>query len=272
MEKMLIIDLETQSFPVESGIYEVACLAVENYKIVDKLYLGKEIEGYKGERIYGFGFHDISEDNESIEAFKNFVSKYNYPMVAHNCPFDKKFLTYYEWLPDDYPSYCSMRAIRNANKELESYKLKNLINFYKISEKPRHTALSDTESLFELLDTVKPTVWIPVGTRNRTGNIKPKARELEDINLNIETTQKLIGENICFTGKSKYNRVTMEEIAIKNGAEISKNVIGSTTMLVVGLDAGSKLDKAQEKGISIISDDEFMNILNLSDVQIVGEV
>jgi len=32
-------------------------------------------------------------------------------------------------------------------------------------------------------------------------------------------------------------------------------------MLVVGLDAGSKLDKAQEKGISIISDDEeFMQM------------
>jgi len=34
-------------------------------------------------------------------------------------------------------------------------------------------------------------------------------------------------------------------------------------MLVVGLDAGSKLDKAQERGISIISDEEFMQMLNL---------
>ena len=83
--------------------------------------------------------------------------------------------------------------------------------------------------------------------------------------------QKLIGENVCFTGKSTYNRVTMEEIAIKNGAEISRNVTGNTTMLVVGLDAGSKLDKAQEKGISIISDEEFMNILDLSNVQIEGD-
>lgn len=271
MDKMILIDLETQYFTVESGIYEVACLVVENYKIVDKLYLGKEVEGYTGEKAYGFGFHDISEDEETIENFKNFISKYNYPIVAHNCPYDRKFLTYYDWIPSDYPAYCSMRAIRNENKGLTSYKLKYLIDVYEINEKPLHTAMSDTESLFELLNKVRPSTWIPVGVegkRTRKPYTKPKPRELNDINLNIETTQKLIGENICFTGKSQFTRVTMEEIAIKNGAEISGNVTGNTTMLVVGLDAGSKLDKAQEKGISIISDEEFMKILNLENVKI----
>ncbi|WP_260508333.1 hypothetical protein [Listeria booriae] len=40
MDNMILIDIETQSFNVESGIYEVACLVVENYNIVDSLYLG----------------------------------------------------------------------------------------------------------------------------------------------------------------------------------------------------------------------------------------
>ncbi len=40
MEKMVLVDLETQNFSVESGIYEVACLAIVNYEIVDSLYLG----------------------------------------------------------------------------------------------------------------------------------------------------------------------------------------------------------------------------------------
>lgn len=53
----------------------------------------------------------------------------------------------------------------------------------------------------------------------------------------------------------------MQEIAIINGAKISNNIQSSTTMLVVGEDAGSKLDKAQEKEIIIISDDEFMEMV-----------
>lgn len=160
-------------------------------------------------------------------------------------------------------------SIRIANKELNSYKLSHLVSHYKINKKSNHTALADVESLFELLKVVQPQNWTEVG--KRINSKKEKPRELSDIDLNIETTQKLIGENVCFTGKSTYNRVTMEEIAIKNGAEISRNVTGNTTMLVVGLDAGSKLDKAQEKGISIISDEEFMNILDLSNVQIEGD-
>ncbi|WP_311774319.1 BRCT domain-containing protein [Listeria booriae] len=66
---------------------------------------------------------------------------------------------------------------------------------------------------------------------------------------------------MCFTGKSRFIRSDMQEIAIINGAKISNNIQSSTTMLVVGEDAGSKLDKAQEKEIIIISDDEFMEMV-----------
>ena len=61
----------------------------------------------------------------------------------------------------------------------------------------------------------------------------------------------------------------MQEIAIKNSAEISQSITKKTSILVVGLDAGSKLDKAQEKDISIISDNEFMQMLNLKDRDII---
>ena len=226
MNKMILLDIETQSFHVESGIYEVACLVVENYKIVDKLYLGKEIEGYQGERKYGFGFKNICQDQQSINTFKKFLDRYSYPIVAHNCPFDKKFLTYYRWIKDAYPAFCS---------------------------------------LYKLLKIIQPKNWHPIGTvyqgNWKWSKIKPRA--LEDIDLEINTTSILACEKVCFTGKSKYPRHTMQEIAIKNGAEISYNITKKTTLLVVGFDAGKKLDKAQEKGISIISDEEFMEMLNL---------
>ena len=47
MNNMILIDLETQDFDVRSGIYEVACLAVEDYRVVDQLYLGKKAFHWK---------------------------------------------------------------------------------------------------------------------------------------------------------------------------------------------------------------------------------
>jgi len=265
LDKMLLIDLETQNFPVETGIYEVACLVVENYEVVDRLYLGKEISGYTGEKRYGFGFYDISQDEEHIRKFKEFLTKYPYPIVAHNCPFDRKFLVYYQWIANDYPAYCSMRAIRMADSTLGSYALHNLVKHYKVCERVDHTAMSDIDNVYKILKLVKPQTWLPVGTQagSKSYPNKVKARALEDIDLKIDTTNILDGEFVCFTGKSDYPRNTMLEIAIKNGAEMSNSITSKTTMLVVGLDAGGKLDKAQEKGISIISDEEFMEMLNL---------
>lgn len=271
VDKMILIDLETQDFSVTSGIYEVACLVIENYEIVDKLYLGKEIPDYKGKRNYGFGFYDISENIKYISKFKELLKKYPYPIVAHNCPFDKKFLLYYQWIKDDYPTYCSMRTIRMSNNKLKSYALQNLIKHYEIAEEVEHNAMSDIENVYKILKLLKPQTWLPVGSSSwKRRYSKVKARSLEDIDLNIDTTNILDGEVVCFTGQSEYPRNTMQEIAIKNGAKISSNITSKTTMLVVGLNAGSKLDKAHDKGISIVLDVEFMKILHLKDKDIIA--
>ena len=239
MNKMILLDIETQSFSVESGIYEVACLAIENYEIVDQLYLGKEIEGYQGERKFGFGFINISQDQQSINTFKEFLNRYPYPIVAHNCPFDKKFLTYYRWIADDYPTFCSMRAIRKE-VSLESYALNYLVQYYGVASNIEHDAMSDVINLYKILKRIKPKTWHPTGTvyRNNWKWFKIKPRALEDIDLKINTTDILACENVCFTGKSKFPRHIMQEIAIKNGAEISNNITSKTTLLVVGLDPG----------------------------------
>jgi DNA polymerase III epsilon subunit-like protein len=269
---MVLIDLETQDFRVETGIYEVACLAVENYEIVDKLYIGKEIPGYTGRKNYGFGFYNISKDEESMNKFKEFMKKYPYPIVAHNCSFDRKFLVYYQWLPEDYPAYCSIRAIKSANNTLDSYALHNLVRYFGVADGVEHTAMSDIENLYRILKIVKPQTWLPLGTngwKNYVPNVKP--RPLAEIDLKIETTTKLKGEVICFTGQSPHPRHLMQEIAIKNGARTVNNITGRTTMLVTGLEPGpKKLAQAKEKSIPIISDDEFLEMLNLKGKNIIA--
>lgn len=65
-------------------------------------------------------------------------------------------------------------------------------------------------------------------------------------------------EAICFTGKSKYNRYTMEQLAREHGAVINNNITSKTTILVIGNRPGSKLDRAYDRGIKLLLDEEFL--------------
>jgi len=40
LDKYILIDIETGSFEVESGIYEVALIVVENKEIIKKFHFG----------------------------------------------------------------------------------------------------------------------------------------------------------------------------------------------------------------------------------------
>lgn len=53
----------------------------------------------------------------------------------------------------------------------------------------------------------------------------------------------------------------MERLAIKNGASIARNITNKTTLLVMGERPGSKLDRAFQKNIEIMMDDEFLLII-----------
>ena len=58
-------------------------------------------------------------------------------------------------------------------------------------------------------------------------------------------------------------REEMEELAEEYGAMVQKSINGKTTILVVGKKPGaSKLDKAKELNVRIISEVEFNNIVD----------
>lgn len=261
MDKFILIDLETQSFMVESGIYEVAALVVENWEVVDKFYLGVIEDEVQINMGYGYGYNDISRDTESISKFKEFIEKYKYPLVAHNGSFDRKFLVYYNWIEENYPFYDSIRAIKYSNSRLLSYSLAHLKDFVGIKTVQTHTAMEDIELTLNILKYFKPEHWTPIGVSTKN---KEKANSLtalkEEFNI---ITDLFLGKNIVFTGKGPYTRNQLIELAKKCGADItSNNITKKTNLLVVGEDAGSKLEKAQSLGIEIISMDDFYHMIN----------
>ena len=70
------------------------------------------------------------------------------------------------------------------------------------------------------------------------------------------------GEKVVLTGTlTKYKRDEASKIIEDNGGKVMSSVSSQTTMVLAGENAGSKLDKARNLGIRIISEEEFEKIL-----------
>ncbi|HNX90949.1 MAG TPA: NAD-dependent DNA ligase LigA [Candidatus Omnitrophota bacterium] len=73
---------------------------------------------------------------------------------------------------------------------------------------------------------------------------------------------KFAGMKIVFTGSlPSIGRSDAQKIVEKEGGEAQSSVSDSTTFVVAGENAGSKLDAARKKGIKIISEDDFLKML-----------
>ncbi len=71
------------------------------------------------------------------------------------------------------------------------------------------------------------------------------------------------GMSIVATGSLKsFTREEIEEAIISNGGKAASSVSKKTTFVVAGENAGSKLAKAEELGIEVISEEEFQRRLN----------
>ena len=94
---------------------------------------------------------------------------------------------------------------------------------------------------------------------------------LEQLGLTLHNEKKdfvtaggLEGQTFLFTGTlSKLKRSDAEEMVEQNGGAILSGVSSKLNYLVVGEDAGSKLEKAKKiNTVKIISEDQFLQLLH----------
>jgi DNA ligase (NAD+) len=93
--------------------------------------------------------------------------------------------------------------------------------------------------------------------------------KLESIGLQLQSSKKqpstgtLNGKSFLFTGSLlKLKRTEAEELVEENGGKILSGVSSKLDYLVVGEDAGSKLEKAKKiASIHIISEDDFLEMI-----------
>ena len=75
-------------------------------------------------------------------------------------------------------------------------------------------------------------------------------------------SQLLKGKTFVFTGAlTQFSRNDAKEMAEAHGGRASGSVSKKTDFIVAGPGAGSKLKKAAELGIPVLSETEFLNML-----------
>ena len=78
----------------------------------------------------------------------------------------------------------------------------------------------------------------------------------------IRTSDKLAGLTIAVTGTlPTLGRKEIEELIASNGGKAAGSVSRKTSYLVAGEAAGSKLAKARDLGIPVLTEDEFMEMI-----------
>ena len=97
---------------------------------------------------------------------------------------------------------------------------------------------------------------------------KDLIQKLKEYGVNLEAEAKKDTDNrfegmifVLTGGLENYSRKEAEEIIENFGGKTSSSVSKKTTYVLAGEDSGSKLQKAQSLGITIINEQEFIEMI-----------
>ena len=92
--------------------------------------------------------------------------------------------------------------------------------------------------------------------------IKAEVRTADPVVEDIGGAKALAGKTFVLTGSLvNYGRKQAEDLLKRRGATIGSSVSKNTDYVVAGADSGSKLTKAQQLGVQVLSEEEFSRLV-----------
>lgn len=148
----------------------------------------------------------------------------------------------------------------------------------------RHVGLTVSRLLVEHFGSIHALMQAPIEDILAVHEIGPRIAEslrvffqeqqnrellhrLKEKGLKMAAAQKkaadlLAGKRFVFTGSMKgFTRSEAKEMVLRLGGEVTGSVTGRTSYLVVGDKPGSKLKKAQDLGVLVLKEEEFLKMI-----------
>lgn len=171
-----------------------------------------------------------------------------------------------------------LAALRRAREESPLHRFIAALGIRHVGEQTARTLAANFEHMdalmaasdadLECLPDIGPEVAGAIGdyfADENNQNLMQRFKALGLWPLRAETSTPsqgaLFGKKILFTGVMKLPRTEAQTLAEKAGATIAGSISRKVDILVVGENPGSKLDKARELGVQVLSEAEFMNVL-----------
>ena len=125
-------------------------------------------------------------------------------------------------------------------------------------------AIAEMDALDQIGDTVIQSVAAYFGESHNRGIVDRLVKELDEI-VDAEkpkSNSAVAGKTVVFTGSlEKMTRDEAKAMAERLGAKTSGSVSKKTDYVVAGPGAGSKLDKAREAGVTVLTEDEWFALI-----------
>ncbi len=151
-------------------------------------------------------------------------------------------------------------GIRHIGKKASKILAENFDDIYKIAE-------ASVENLNALED-FGNIMAVSVNEFFRKPQTIEIIKKLDELGVNVKGSKKvknselLLGKTVCITGSfDNFSRNDIVKLIESNSGKASSSVSKKTSYLIAGEAAGSKLTKAQELGVEVISIEDFIKLI-----------
>tara|TARA_R110001583_G_C5634055_1_gene407312 strand:- start:312 stop:1169 length:858 start_codon:yes stop_codon:yes gene_type:complete len=284
IDKFVAFDFETANGknPCSIGIVEF-----ENGKVINEYYSlikPKELVfNPYASRIHGINISDVINEREFDDVWKDISHFFdNKIIVAHNYSFDISVLNYsleiYGIEAPVYEVHCTLNFSRSY-LNIANHKLSTVAKFFKLSQNNYHNALEDAlvcgKVFISLMNYAKSHEQLKlenirsVSKKRDIGSLweqkesvhRNQKFKLEVLNLK---SNNLEGQKFVISGVfQKFYRDELKKSIEDNGGKVSSSISKKTSFIVAGDNMGpSKLAKAESLGIPIITETDYIEMLN----------